>query len=79
MQTRARFHQGGIVIIMIMKMTKTFAQLGPLPRIKMDALDPPVDPKEVGWVDRYHKHLRRRAAGKVCPIKTIPRLHTTPT
>jgi hypothetical protein len=44
----------------------------------MNALDPLADPNEVDWVDRYHEHLRQRAAGEVGPIKTIPKLRPTP-
>ncbi len=44
----------------------------------MDQIDPPLQPNEEGWFDRYHEHLRRRAAGEVGPIKTIPKIRNTP-
>ena len=43
-----------------------------------DPLDPPVGPNEEDWVSRYNEHVRRRAAGEVGPIKTIPKPRTTP-
>ena len=43
-----------------------------------DPLDPPADPNEEDWVSRYNEHVRRRAAGEVGPIKTIPKPRTTP-
>ncbi len=41
-------------------------------------IDPPLQPNEEGWFDRYDEHLRRRAAGDVGPIKTIPKIRNTP-
>ena len=43
-----------------------------------DPLDPPVDPNKEEWLSRYSEHVRRRAAGELGPIKTIPKLRTTP-
>ena len=42
-------------------------------------LDPPANRnEEEDWVARYHEHVRRRAAGEVGPIKTIPKPRTSP-
>ncbi len=44
----------------------------------MNQMDPPLQPNEEGWFDRYHKHLRKWAAGEVGPIKMIPKISNTP-